>query len=100
MNNIIIILFAVYFCYRSFRDFSGEDKMIKKEYRSYPGRKKWQKNKAILEIIIGLGTILFVFFQKIKVAVIAIGSVVFLAFILTIINNRNYIRQSKAGNKS
>lgn len=100
MNNIIVILFATYFCYRSFRDFFGEDKAIREEYRGLPGRKKWQKNKAILEIIIGLGTILFMIFQKIKVAVIVIGSVVLLAFILTIINNRNYIRQSKIGDKS
>ncbi len=64
-----------------------------------PGRKKWQRNKAILEMMIGLGTILFILFQRVQVAVIVIGFVVFIAFILTIINNKNYTKQSKTEDK-
>ena len=99
MDNIITILFAMYFCYRSFQDFSGDNKAIRVEYRELLGRKKWQKKKAVLEMVIGLGTILFMLFYTIKMVVIAVGTIVLLAFILMILNNKKYMRQSKTGDK-
>lgn len=100
MNNLIIILFAMYFCYRSFRDFAGDDEAIRKEYRELPGRRKWQRNKAILEMIIGVGTIMFVLCQREKIATIVIGICVLFAFVLTIINNKKYMRQARREDKS
>ncbi|WP_050622436.1 hypothetical protein [Clostridium phoceensis] len=99
MDNLIIILFSMYFCYRSFRDFAGDDEAIRKEYRELPGRKKWQKNKAILEMIIGVGTIIFVLCQREKIATIVIGIAVLFAFVLSIINNKKYIRQARKEDK-
>ncbi len=95
MDNILVFLFGLYFCYRSFRDFSGSAEHLQEKYQDLPGRKKWQKRRAILEGVIGVGTILFILFQKVKAAVLIIGSIVILAFALTIINNKNYMQQSK-----
>lgn len=95
MDNLITCLFGLHFCYRSFRDFSGREDHLQEKYRNLPGRKKWQKRNAIFEAVIGAGTILFILFQKVRPAVLILGPAVILAFVLIIINNKNYMRQTK-----
>lgn len=95
MSNIAFILCCLYFCFKSFRDFQGWEQAIKPQYRDLPGRKEWQNRKAILEATIGIGSLLFLPFQKYKTVTIVIASVVFVAFILMIINDKKYTMQNK-----
>lgn len=92
MKFLIIwaILGDIIYFWMAIRDFKRSDKGIKKEFLAKKNRDKWQKNKAFLELgigIFGMGLILSVISIKNKAMFVICACAALLLLGLTIVND-------------